>query len=226
MGEIILQAKDLFKSFSNGKKNLQVLSGFSLQVEAGKINTIMGQSGSGKSTAMNIIGTLDSPDSGEVIFDNKDINNMTDEALSEFRNRELGFVFQFHHLLPEFTALENILMPLWIGNNSESMENNVLMMLEKVGLLERKDHFPNQLSGGERSRVAVLRALINNPRLILADEPTGNLDQKNALKLIDLLLEINRDFQQAIVLTTHNPEVAAIGHRQFTLENGNLSERA
>ena len=226
MGEIILQAKDLFKSFSNGKKNLQVLSGFSLQVEAGKINTIMGQSGSGKSTAMNIIGTLDSPDSGEVIFDSKDINNMTDEALSEFRNRELGFVFQFHHLLPEFTALENILMPSWIRNNFESVEEKALMMLEKVGLLERKDHFPSQLSGGERSRVAVLRALINNPRLILADEPTGNLDQKNALKLIDLLLEINRDFQQAIVLTTHNPEVAAIGHRQFTLENGNLSERA
>ena len=226
MGEIILQAKDLFKSFSNGKKNLQVLSGFSLQVEAGKINTIMGQSGSGKSTAMNIIGTLDSPDSGEVIFDSKDINNMTDEALSEFRNRELGFVFQFHHLLPEFTALENILMPSWIRNNFESVEEKALMMLEKVGLLERKDHFPSQLSGGERSRVAVLRALINNPRLILADEPTGNLDQKNALKLIDLLLEINRDFQQAIVLTTHNPEVAAIGHGQFTLENGNLSERS
>ena len=225
MGEIILQAKDLFKSFSNGKRNLQVLSGFSLQVEAGKINTIMGQSGSGKSTAMNIIGTLDSPDSGEVIFDSKDINNMTDEALSEFRNRELGFVFQFHHLLPEFTALENILMPSWIRNNFESVEEKALMMLEKVGLLERKDHFPSQLSGGERSRVAVLRALINNPRLILADEPTGNLDQKNALKLIDLLLEINRDFQQAIVLTTHNPEVAAIGHRQFTLKNGNLSER-
>ena len=225
MGEIILQAKDLFKSFSNGKKNLQVLSGFSLQVEAGKINTIMGQSGSGKSKAMNIIGTLDSPDSGEVIFDSKDINNMTDEALSGFRNRELGFVFQFHHLLPEFTALENILMPSWIRNNFESVEEKALMMLEKVGLLERKDHFPSQLSGGERSRVAVLRALINNPRLILADEPTGNLDQKNALKLIDLLLEINRDFQQAIVLTTHNPEVAAIGHRQFTLKNGNLSER-
>ena len=225
MGEIILQAKDLFKSFSNGKKSLQVLSGFSLQVEAGKINTIMGQSGSGKSTAMNIIGTLDSPDSGEVIFDSKDINNMTDEALSEFRNRELWFVFQFHHLLPEFTALENILMPSWIRNNFESVEEKALMMLEKVGLLERKDHFPSQLSGGERSRVAVLRALINNPRLILADEPTGNLDQKNALKLIDLLLEINRDFQQAIVLTTHNPEVAAIGHRQFTLKNGNLSER-
>ena len=226
MGEIILQAKDLFKSFSNGKKNLQVLSGFSLQVEVGKINTIMGQSGSGKSTAMNIIGTLDSPDSGEVIFDSKDINNMTDEALSEFRNRELGFVFQFHHLLPEFTALENILMPSWIRNNFESVEEKALMMLEKVGLLERKDHFPSQLSGGERSRVAVLRALINNPRLILADEPTGNLDQKNALKLIDLLLEINRDFQQAIVLTTHNPEVAAIGHGQITSENGNLSERS
>ena len=225
MGEIILEVKDLFKSFSNGEKNLQVLSGFSLQVEAGKINTIMGQSGSGKSTAMNIMGTLDSPDSGEVIIDGNDIKYITDDALSEFRNRKLGFVFQFHHLLPEFTALENILMPLWIGNNSESMENNALMMLEKVGLLERQDHFPSQLSGGERSRVAVLRALINNPRLILADEPTGNLDQKNALKLIDLLLEINRDFQQAIVLTTHNPEVAAIGHRQFTLENGNLSER-
>ena len=222
MGEIILQAKDLFKSFSNGKKNLQVLSGFSLQVEAGKINTIMGQSGSGKSTALNIIGTLDSPDSGEVIFDSQDINNMTDEALSEFRNRELGFVFQFNHLLPEFTALENILMPSWIRNNFESVEEKALMMLEKVGLLERKDHFPSQLSGGERSRVAVLRALINNPRLILADEPTGNLDPNVSDEILDLL-EIATNSGASVLMSTHNfPLIQPRKKRFIELNEGRL----
>ena len=222
---MILDAKQISKSYHNGEKELHVLRNVDLELEQGEIVTIMGQSGAGKTTLLNILGTLDHADSGSVSICGENIIALADDELSALRNKHIGFVFQFHHLLPEFTALENILMPSWIRNNFESVEEKALMMLEKVGLLERKDHFPSQLSGGERSRVAVLRALINNPRLILADEPTGNLDQKNALKLIDLLLEINRDFQQAIVLTTHNPEVAAIGHRQFTLKNGNLSER-
>ena len=225
MGEMILQAKNICKSYSNGKTQLSVLQDFSLDVEVGEIITIMGQSGSGKSTALNILGTLDHPDSGELILGSKRVHTMEENELAAIRNGDIGFVFQFHHLLPEFTAIENILMPTWI-NGKEDSKNHALDLIEKMGLSDRKDHFPSQLSGGERSRVAVARALMNQPKLILADEPTGNLDEKNANKLIDLLSEINKDFHQAIVLTTHNPQVARIGHKQFNLENGSLTEKA
>ena len=225
MGEMILRAKNICKTFSNGKNQLSVLQDFSLDVEVGEIITIMGQSGSGKTTALNILGTLDQPDSGELTLGGKQVHTMNEKELSSIRNRDIGFVFQFHHLLPEFTAIENILMPTWI-NGKEDSKNHALDLIEKMGLSDRKDHFPSQLSGGERSRVAVARALMNQPKLILADEPTGNLDEKNANKLIDLLSEINKDFHQAIVLTTHNPQVARIGHKQFNLENGSLTEKA
>ncbi len=225
MGEMILQAKNICKSYSNEKTQLSVLQDFSLDVEVGEIITIMGQSGSGKSTALNILGTLDHPDSGELILGGKRVHTMEENELAAIRNGDIGFVFQFHHLLPEFTAIENILMPTWI-NGKEDSKNHALDLIEKMGLSDRKDHFPSQLSGGERSRVAVARALMNQPKLILADEPTGNLDEKNANKLIDLLSEINKDFHQAIVLTTHNPQVARIGHKQFNLENGSLTEKA
>ncbi len=224
MGEMILQAKNICKSYSNGKTQLSVLQDFSLDVEVGEIITIMGQSGSGKSTALNILGTLDHPDSGELILGGKRVHTVEENELAAIRNGDIGFVFQFHHLLPEFTAIENILMPTWI-NGKEDSKDHALDLIEKMGLSGRKDHFPSQLSGGERSRVAVARALMNQPKLILADEPTGNLDEKNANKLIDLLSEINKDFQQAIVLTTHNPYVAQIGHKKFVLENGSLFEK-
>ena len=225
MGEIILQAKNIDKSFSNGKTKLSVLKDFSLDVDVGQIITIMGQSGSGKTTALNILGTLDQADAGELSINGKQVHDMNETELSTIRNREIGFVFQFHHLLPEFSAIENILMPTWI-NGADDRRDQALDLIEKMGLSERKDHFPSQLSGGERSRVAVARALMNKPKLVLADEPTGNLDEKNANKLIDLLGKINKDFHQAIVLTTHNPKIARIGHKQFFLENGSLSEKA
>ena len=225
MGEIILQAKNIDKSFSNGKTKLTVLKDFSLDVDVGQIITIMGQSGSGKTTALNILGTLDQADAGELSINGTQIHDMNETELSTIRNRDIGFVFQFHHLLPEFSAIENILMPTWI-NGVDDRRNRALDLIEKMGLSERKDHFPGQLSGGERSRVAVARALMNKPKLVLADEPTGNLDEKNANKLIDLLGKINKDFHQAIVLTTHNPKIARIGHKQFFLENGSLSEKA
>ena len=225
MGEIILQAKNIDKSFSNGKTKLSVLKDFSLDVDVGQIITIMGQSGSGKTTALNILGTLDQADAGELSINGKQVHDMNETELSTIRNREIGFVFQFHHLLPEFSAIENILMPTWI-NGADDKRDRALDLIEKMGLSERKDHFPSQLSGGERSRVAVARALMNKPKLVLADEPTGNLDEKNANKLIDLLGKINKDFHQAIVLTTHNPKIARIGHKQFFLENGSLSEKA
>lgn len=224
MGEIILQAKNIDKSFSNGKTKLSVLKNFSLDVEVGQIITIMGQSGSGKTTALNILGTLDQADAGELSINGTQIHDMNETELSTIRNRDIGFVFQFHHLLPEFSAIENILMPTWI-NGADDRRDRALDLIEKMGLSERKDHFPSQLSGGERSRVAVARALMNKPKLVLADEPTGNLDEKNANKLIDLLGKINKDFHQAIVLTTHNPKIARIGHKQFFLENGSLSEK-
>jgi len=224
MGEIILQAKNIDKSFSNGKTKLSVLKDFSLEVDVGQIITIMGQSGSGKTTALNILGTLDQADSGVLTINGSHVHDRNEAELSTIRNRDIGFVFQFHHLLPEFSAIENILMPTWI-NRDDDRTDRALDLIEKMGLLERKDHFPSQLSGGERSRVAVARALMNKPKLVLADEPTGNLDEKNANKLIDLLGKINKDFQQAIVLTTHNPKIARIGHRQFFLENGSLSEK-
>ena len=225
MGEIILQAKNIDKSFSNGKTNLSVLKDFSLDVDVGQIITIMGQSGSGKTTALNILGTLDQADAGELSIHGTQIHDMNETELSTIRNRDIGFVFQFHHLLPEFSAIENILMPTWI-NGTDDRRDRAIDLIEKMGLSERKDHFPSQLSGGERSRVAVARALMNKPKLVLADEPTGNLDEKNANKLIDLLGKINKDFHQAIVLTTHNPKIARIGHKQFFLENGSLSEKA
>ena len=224
MGEIILQAKNIDKSFSNGKTKLSVLKDFSLDVDVGQIITIMGQSGSGKTTALNILGTLDQADAGELSINGKQVHDMNEAELSTIRNRDIGFVFQFHHLLPEFSAIENILMPTWI-NGADDRRDRALDLIEKMGLSERKDHFPSQLSGGERSRVAVARALMNKPKLVLADEPTGNLDEKNANKLIDLLVKINKDFRQAIVLTTHNPKIARIGHKQFFLENGSLSEK-
>ena len=225
MGEIILQAKNIDKSFSNGKTKLSVLKDFSLDVDVGQIITIMGQSGSGKTTALNILGTLDQADAGELSINGKQVHDMNETELSTIRNRDIGFVFQFHHLLPEFSAIENILMPTWI-NGADDRRDRALDLIDKMGLSERKDHFPSQLSGGERSRVAVARALMNKPKLVLADEPTGNLDEKNANKLIDLLGKINKDFHQAIVLTTHNPKIARIGHKQFFLENGSLSEKA
>ena len=219
---MILQALDINKSFTNGVSKLRVLTNLTLTVGGGEIVTIMGQSGAGKSTLLNILGTLDSPDTGLLKINGHNVEKLNEKELCALRNKELGFVFQFHHLLPEFTALENILMPNWISGKNPILPR-ALDLLTKVGLKERKNHYPSQLSGGERSRVAVLRAMINQPSLILADEPTGNLDVKNARKLIDLFVEINKDFGQSIVLTTHNPDVAGIGDRKLMLDDGQLT---
>tara|TARA_S200000501_G_scaffold190210_1_gene179077 strand:- start:68915 stop:69586 length:672 start_codon:yes stop_codon:yes gene_type:complete len=222
---MILEAKHLRKSFDNGKGTLSVLRGLSLEVQEGELVTIMGQSGCGKSTLLNILGTLDNSDSGQLKINGNDIEGYNKNQLSQLRNREIGFVFQSHHLLPDFTAIENILMPSWILNEKSAKSDFAIELLKRVGLLQRKDHFPSQLSGGEKARVALIRSLINKPRLILADEPTGNLDQKNALKLIDLLIEINKNYRQSIVLTSHNPDVASIGNQKLVLKNGKLINR-
>ncbi len=219
---MILEAKNLSKSFKNGEKILSVFSDVSLSSDSGDLITIMGPSGAGKSTLLNILGTLDTPDSGSIIINGQDTQGLTPSEMANIRNQVLGFVFQFHHLLPEFNALENVLIPNQIageaGNETKGKE-----LLDYIGLDDRMGHFPSQLSGGERLRVAVVRALINEPKLVLADEPTGNLDLGNANRLVDLFKQINDDFGQAFVIATHNPEVAAIGNVQCYLENGSLS---
>ena len=219
---MILQAKNLTKSFQNGEKTLSVLDNISINIDKGDCVTIMGESGVGKSTLLNILGTLDSPTSGLLILNNQDINDLSKDQIAELRNKYLGFVFQFHHLLPDFTAYENVLIPNEIAGNNVD-DRKAVELLDYIGLKNRMDHFPSQLSGGERLRVAVIRALMNNPRLLLADEPTGNLDIGNAEKLIDLFKRINKDFGLALIITTHNPKVAMIGSKQYILEDGALS---
>ncbi|MFH1852373.1 MAG: ABC transporter ATP-binding protein [Candidatus Neomarinimicrobiota bacterium] len=219
---MILEAKNIHKTFSNGFKTLSVLRGIDFSLAEGEIVTIMGPSGSGKSTLLNILGTLDQPTTGTLLINGHDVSTLPDLELAALRNRSIGFVFQFHHLLPEFTALENVLIPSLIGGGSQERNSRALELLEYVGLSDRSDHYPSELSGGERLRIAVLRALINRPQIILADEPTGNLDEANASKLINLFRLINHDFKQSLVITTHNPAVAAIGDRQLELESGIL----
>ena len=223
MDKMILEAKDLIKSYVNGNNKLKVLDGIDIKLEEGKIVTIMGKSGSGKSTLLNILSTLDSTDDGMISINGNDINYYTDDDISYMRNSYIGFVFQFHHLLPDFTVLENILMPSWI-NKKISKKGRALELLDLLGLIMIKDKYPLELSGGERQRVAVLRALINNPKILFADEPTGNLDEKNALILVDLFRQINRDYNVTILLTTHNPDVAAIGDVRYELKSGLLEK--
>ena len=224
MDKVILEAKGLIKSYVNGNNKLKVLDGIDIKLEEGKIVTIMGKSGSGKSTLLNILSTLDSTDEGMISINGNDINYYTDDDISYMRNSYIGFVFQFHHLLPDFTVLENILMPSWI-NKKISKKGRALELLDLLGLIMIKDKYPLELSGGERQRVAVLRALINNPKILFADEPTGNLDEKNALILVDLFRQINRDYNVTILLTTHNPDVAAIGDVRFELKSGLLEKK-
>ena len=220
---MILNAYQISKSYHNGEKELHVLRNVDLELQKGEIITIMGQSGAGKTTLLNILGTLDRPDSGSVSICGQDISGLTEKKLSELRNKQLGFVFQFHHLLPEFTAMENVLMPALIAGDEQNARERADELFDYVGMTERRNHYPAQLSGGERLRAAVLRALILKPGVVLADEPTGNLDESNADRLLNLFHKINDDFNQAFVITTHNPNVADIGNRRFVLENETLN---
>ena len=219
---MILEAKNISKSFKNGQNFLSVFKDVSLIINSGDMITIMGPSGAGKSTLLNILGTLDKPDSGELLINGKDTTSLSSTEISKIRNRQLGFVFQFHHLLPEFTAIENVLIPNQINGGSGKLHKG-RDLLAYMGLENRFDHFPSQLSGGERLRVAVVRALMNDPKLIMADEPTGNLDKSNADKLVNLFKKINKEFNQAFVVTTHNPVVASIGDKQYNLDKSSLS---
>ncbi|MEM8484080.1 MAG: ABC transporter ATP-binding protein [Bacteroidota bacterium] len=224
----LLAVEDLRKAYKTGDGGtLEVLRGMSFSVEKGQVVAVVGESGAGKSTLLHLLGALDRPSSGTVYFGGEDIYQKDDEALARFRNRSIGFVFQFHHLLPEFTALENVAMPALIQNKPlDEVQDRAANLLELLGLKERVSHRPGQMSGGEKQRVAVARALMNEPGLVLADEPTGNLDVKTAESLHHELIRLSRTFQQSFVIVTHNPAFAKMADRVLTIEQGLLKEYA
>jgi lipoprotein-releasing system ATP-binding protein len=218
-GFLMLTAKNIFKSYGS----LQVLKGVNLTINKGEIVSIVGSSGAGKSTLLHILGTLDTADSGEIYLDNKRIDMLKGKALARFRNEHIGFVFQFHHLLPEFTALENVCIPGWIaGRKKKEVEAKAVQLLETLSLQERLQNKPQQLSGGEQQRVAVARALINNPQIIFADEPTGNLDSKNAKELHELFIQLRAQFNQTFLIVTHNEELAEVSDRTIHMKDGKI----
>lgn len=221
---MILEAVDIRKVFTlgnNSEDGLEVLKGIDLYVREGEILAIIGASGAGKSTLLHILGALDRPTSGEVRFEGKNVFSMNEKDLARFRNRNIGFVFQFHHLLPEFTALENVAIPAMIeGKRFEIVKEKAAILLKDVGLGDRLGHKPSELSGGEQQRVAVARALMNQPKVILADEPTGNLDTANGQMLHDLLWNLSKSRRQALVIVTHNTALASRADRVIQIVDG------
>jgi lipoprotein-releasing system ATP-binding protein len=221
---ILIRAEGLHKEYPMGKdQRLHVLKGLDIEVREGEIAVIVGPSGSGKSTLLHLLGGLDRPSSGKVIVDGHDLGSLSEDELAAFRNRSLGFVFQFHHLLPEFTALENVAMPALIqGEKFGHAEGRAIELLTEVGLAERVQHKPSELSGGEQQRVAVARALMNSPALILADEPSGNLDEDNSQKLHQLLTDLAQKRGLSFLIATHNLDLTKRAHRVLQLVDGKL----
>ena len=216
----MIEAKGIYKSFGN----VEVIKGIDIQIAKGEIVTIVGASGAGKTTLLQIIGTLEKADKGDVIINGQNVNKMNQKALAAFRNKNIGFVFQFHHLLPEFTALENICIPAFIAGESKSDAlNKAMHLLEYLNLKDRAYHKPSMLSGGEQQRVAVARALITNPAVILADEPSGNLDSQNAKELHELFFKLREQTGQTFVIVTHNPDLAAMADRTLTIKDGKIN---
>jgi len=226
MSELI-RVENLHKSYFDGSTELPVLKGIDMIVQAGEIISVVGASGVGKSTLLNILGALDKPTEGKVFYVGKDVFEWNGNELARFRNMEIGFVFQFHHLLPEFTALQNVAMPALIGrDNSSEAYDRASKLLERVGLSERITHRPVKLSGGECQRVALARALVNNPKVVLADEPTGNLDRRTSESVHDLLWELKDEFNQAFIIATHNQSLAQRADRMIQLVDGKISNNA
>jgi len=213
----LLVAKDIWKQYGT----VPVLKGVSLEMQQGELVSIVGASGAGKSTLLYIVSSLEKADKGSIYYQGQPIHNLTDKALADYRNKHIGFVFQFHHLLPEFTALENICVPGWIAKkNTRQIENKALELLDFMGLADKKDKKPNSLSGGEQQRIAVARALINDPNLIFADEPTGNLDSENAHALHELFIQLRDNFNQSFLIVTHNESLAAMSNRTLHMKDG------
>ena len=224
IGRVVLQAHGLGKRFEDGELSVQVLHDVGIAVHAGETLAIVGASGSGKSTLLHLLGGLDTPTSGDVIFSGQPMSKLSTAARADLRNRELGFIYQFHHLLPDFSALENVAMPLLIGKKKPAdIERQAKAMLQAVGLEHRSHHRPSELSGGERQRVAIARALVNKPRLVLADEPTGNLDARNADSIFQLLGELNVAQRTAFLVVTHDLQLAKRMSRQLEMRDGRLT---
>jgi lipoprotein-releasing system ATP-binding protein len=226
MPDPILEARDVHKSFRQGPVTLEVLQGVAMSVAVGERIAIVGASGSGKTTLLQILGGLDRPTTGQVLVDSQDIHLQSERARGALRNRALGFVYQFHHLLPEFSALENVAMPLLVRRMkvAEARER-ARRLLDRVGLGQRLSHRPDQLSGGERQRAAVARALVTEPKIVLADEPTGNLDGVNAESVFALMLELNRELGTSLIVVTHDMRLASRMERIYSIERGILTER-
>lgn len=222
---LLLQCNDLSKTYQEGKLSTEVLRHVTFSMQTGEMMAIVGSSGSGKSTLLHLLGGLDAPTSGDVIFKGQALSGLSAGAKSALRNRELGFIYQFHHLLPDFTALENVAMPLLIGNTPPAeAQEQARAMLAAVGLDARREHRSSELSGGERQRVAIARALVNNPSLVLADEPTGNLDQRTADTIFELLGELNVRQGTAFLVVTHDLSLAARLRRQLEMRDGQLQQ--
>ena len=217
----MIKAQGITKAYGE----LNVLKGINLEIKEKEIVSIVGASGAGKTTLLQILGTLDRPDSGTIFFNNENVFELSNSQLAAFRNQNIGFVFQFHQLLPEFTAVENVCIPAFIkGGNKSSQESRAKELLSMLGLTDRFDHKPRQLSGGEQQRVAVARALMNNPKMILADEPSGNLDSSNAMELHNLFFKLREELGQTFVIVTHNEDLAKMADRTVTISDGMIVE--
>ena len=215
----MLEAKNIHKKYSD----VEVLKGVDIKISKGEIVSIIGASGAGKSTLLHILGTLDKPDSGSILLNDIEVEKLSGKSLAKFRNDHIGFVFQFHHLLPEFTALENVCIPGWIGGkNKSNTENRAKELLDYLGLNKKFENKPGQLSGGEQQRVAVARALVNNPSIVLADEPTGNLDSTNANDLHQLFINLRGEFHQTFLIVTHNQDLAKKSDRILQMKDGKM----
>jgi len=223
----MLRADNIHKTYKDGKRELHVLKGVSLELRKDEIIAIVGPSGAGKSTLLHILGGIDRPSSGRVFLDNSDFYSLDDVKRARFRNQKIGFVFQFYHLLPEFTALENVILPALIkgqeaGGRKQGIRNKAEILLEDVGLGKRMHHRPGELSGGEQQRVAIARALVNNPKVLLCDEPTGNLDSEMGQEILNILFSLNKKHKTAIVIVTHDKEIARKAHKIIEMKDGRI----
>ncbi|EPY6469966.1 ABC transporter ATP-binding protein [Clostridium sporogenes] len=222
-GKIALEGKEITKEFKMGKESLMILKDISIKIKVGDFVSIMGPSGSGKSTLMYILGGLDKPSTGKVLMNGEDISKFNDDKQSVMRRRNIGFVFQFYNLIPNLNVEENILLPVLLdGNKTKDYKKELDNILEIVGLTERRKHTPKELSGGQQQRVAIARALINNPEIIFADEPTGNLDSKTGTEIMELLRKINRENKKTIIMVTHSMETAEYGNRVVNIKDGGI----
>ena len=223
MNELILQVSGLKKRFSKNGSDIDILNGINVDIYGGDFITIMGPSGAGKSTFLHIIGTLDAPTEGDIVFRGKNVNAFSEDESSKFRNEKVGFVFQFYHLLQDFNVIENITIPLLIkGLGSDEAVRKAETFMEIMGLKDRRTHRPGELSGGEQQRVAIARALVNEPEIILADEPTGNLDRKTGKEVLNYILSVNERISSTLILVTHDPEIGPLGRRRFNMVDGEL----